>query len=341
MAPMASMNASRNLANILADSAEYAQLTGDDAAALERVRDVMHLAASIRQDDNIVPQLVSMGIDAMGCNALMTIAPALRLDETSSPAARASARAIIDDLLDERTLRDGIRRSFVFERALHQEVRQTAAAGAWVVRPLADQQLVRDHRNFDLMLEALAAAPDKPQFVAATARLTVEHSMEDPAPAGERRFRNTPRYSRWYGDDWHYDRYLETSFRVIGERRMTAVSLAAQRFRADHRRWPNTLDELVPRYLPKVPPDPFAQGDQVGYVIQRGVLSNSADRPLLFSRCGEVDARPYPEPSYSWENNRLTGPNAKKTLWQYRDLSRFAPAPPASQPSTQAVDDQP
>ena len=71
------------------------------------------------------------------------------------------------------------------------------------------------------------------------ARATVEDPNDDVRA-------NAPRYSRWFGSDVHLDRYLETSFRVTGERRMAAVSLAAQLFRADHARWPSTLDELVP-----------------------------------------------------------------------------------------------
>jgi hypothetical protein len=37
-----------------------------------------------------------------------------------------------------------------------------------------------------------------------------------------------------------------------------AVALAAERFRTEQRRWPASLDELVPHYLTAVPTDPFA-----------------------------------------------------------------------------------
>jgi hypothetical protein len=138
-----------------------------------------------------------------------------------------------------------------------------------------------------------------------------------------------------------YDRYFETTFRVIGERSMAAVALAANLFRADHHRWPNTLDELVPAYLPSVPLDPFAEGEPIGYTILQSALPDGGDRPLVFERNGDRDVGPYAEPSYSWESNRWPGTPRGTEVRQYRDLERFNPPQPATAPSTQAVDDQP
>ncbi len=42
------------------------------------------------------------------------------------------------------------------------------------------------------------------------------------------------------------------------------AALAAERFRREHGRWPETLAELVPKYLDRVPEDPFA-GAPLGY----------------------------------------------------------------------------
>jgi hypothetical protein len=38
------------------------------------------------------------------------------------------------------------------------------------------------------------------------------------------------------------------------------VAFALAAYRADHARWPARLDELTPRYLPKVPGDVFSGG---------------------------------------------------------------------------------
>jgi hypothetical protein len=341
---MNNLNAARNLANILGDGAEYQHLTGNDAEALDRARDLLHLSGSLRQDDPMISQLVATGIDAMAANAILQIAPGLRLDRSTNPAARASAQAVLADLLNEAPLRDGVRRSLVFEQAAMHEFRTGAGSGTWVVRPLVDAQLVWDHRNLEILIHAASDARNKPQFVAAMARATVEQPRETGPRSAALAvgYRHTPRYSRWFATDANYDRYLETTFRVLGERRMTAVSLAAQLFRADHQRWPKTLDELVPAYLPSAPLDPFADGKPIGYILQRGTLPGGGDRPVVYVRTGERDMGPYPEPIYSWEHNRWPTLPRGTEVWQYRDLERFnPPQPAASQPSTQAVDNEP
>jgi hypothetical protein len=45
--------------------------------------------------------------------------------------------------------------------------------------------------------------------------------------------------------------------RITAQTRAARVMLAAERFRLRHGRWPETLDELVPEFLDKVPIDPF------------------------------------------------------------------------------------
>ncbi|MDQ3441397.1 MAG: hypothetical protein M3478_13730 [Planctomycetota bacterium] len=326
------LNATRHLANLLADGATLAHVRGDDVEAIERIRDLLHLARSVRHDDTLISQLVGAGIDALTCDATMILAPGLRLDAssgaTSAPATRAAVQALIAELLDEDMLRRGFVQGLRFERAITHELVQKKGAGTWVIRPLVSTQLLRDHRNFDVYLEA-AALPDKPRVMAAFGRVSSQ------SPIG--RTGDMPRYSRWFGDMQNTQRYFETRFRLTGERRVAATSLAAQHFRAEHARWPTALAELVPAYLPAVPLDPYKVDEPLGYVVFPRALPDGRDRPMLFFRASETvdnDIGPYPEPMYGWENARTL---VRRIIWQYRDLSRFIP-PPAS---TQAVDDQP
>jgi hypothetical protein len=127
-----------------------------------------------------------------------------------------------------------------------------------------------------------------------------------------------------------YDRVLETGFRNRTDRRMAAVSLAANLFRRDTGRWPATLEELVPRYLPAVPIDPMAnEGVPLRYVLAEG-----GRRPIVYSAGDDgafedfADDRLPARPSYHWINYgrvRARGDD------QYRDLSRFI-SPPTTQP---------
>ena len=56
---------------------------------------------------------------------------------------------------------------------------------------------------------------------------------------------------------WH----TQLHFRTLALRRMAAVGLAVWLFEAEQGDWPDGLEELAPKYLPDVPPDPYAGGD--------------------------------------------------------------------------------
>jgi hypothetical protein len=51
----------------------------------------------------------------------------------------------------------------------------------------------------------------------------------------------------------------ECNLRVRAELRCAAAALAAERFRLQHGRWPDSLVELVPAFLKKIPTDPYAR----------------------------------------------------------------------------------
>ena len=136
-------------------------------------------------------------------------------------------------------------------------------------------------------------------------------------------------------------RALEQHMRVRAERRLAAVNLAAQLYRAEHGQWPPTLDALVPMYLPEAPPDPVGPpGQRVRYVLVRGGLPDGGDRPVVYhaGANGVYDTKDPPVlpnvPMYDW----MRQPD------EWRDLSRWVPpAPPTkltSAPSTQAAEDQ-
>lgn len=72
------------------------------------------------------------------------------------------------------------------------------------------------------------------------------------------------------------DRAVELDFRLRGDRRMAALSLAIRLYELDHGQRPRTLDELVLTYIEGVPLDPFADGSkQIGY-------KPNAEPPVLY-----------------------------------------------------------
>ena len=105
----------RELANDLVDASLYAHLQGQDAAAIELMRDNLHLARLMRKDPpthDLVPQSVAAGIDAAGMYRLLMITSAIRL--TADPADGqalqiTSARQLIRELLDQQSSESQIR----------------------------------------------------------------------------------------------------------------------------------------------------------------------------------------------------------------------------------------
>ena len=65
----------------------------------------------------------------------------------------------------------------------------------------------------------------------------------------------------------NYERFVQTHFIGLTERRIAAMRLAIRLFQIDHEgKYPQTLSELVPMYLPALPTDPFAADDKTfGY----------------------------------------------------------------------------
>lgn len=326
------LNQAKAMANTLADGAAYSHLKGDDGEAIERLIDLLHLARSLRQDDFLVSQLVAIGIEALACDQMQMIAPGLRFDGTATtrPATRAMVRPLIDRLLDDGLIADGIRRSLLMERVIWIDYCRTASAGTWIIRPLADREIIRVNRNMAIMQEAGKCKnwPDAKDVLKRCKwdPLVGAAIFMGPTPAASR---TVPRYSRlfhgWAGD---LSAYLERQFQGLAERRVTAVSLACQLYRVDEGHWPQRLDELVPKYLPAVPADPFYNdGRPLGYVVLKGKLPGGGDRPMIFYNGEATSLNPGKEPAYRWLPYNGV---------QYRDVARFVPVK-----STKAVDNNP
>ena len=130
------------------------------------------------------------------------------------------------------------------------------------------------------------------------------------------------------------DRALEAFNRCNVERSFAAMSLACHIYRFEKQRWPQSLDELVPAYLPRIPLDPWGDGKQtLGYTVVKGGLPNGWDRPLLFSRCESQDGLFYrtDTPAYDFTAYMMETPGQPKPIrkrgGQFRDITRWSPDP--------------
>ncbi|HYE17311.1 MAG TPA: hypothetical protein VEA69_02645 [Tepidisphaeraceae bacterium] len=330
------LNSARNLANLLADSAQFLETRGQYAEAAERFRDVLHLARSLRQDPVLVSQLVALGLEALACGGIQIAAPGLRAG-ARDPATRKAITGLIADLLDEGAARDGFRAAAVAERIVVTHMLRTAGDQRLAIRPLADRQIAFESANAAVVAEAVAA-DTWPAAELILTRIKTEPAIFGPGGAWAGIFGTAPaapfvpRYSRWFhwGFGEFYGKGIEKQIQGLAERRITAVALAMQLYYADHNRWPTRLADLVPTYLPAVPRDPYrAAAPEVGYVTLPKGLPDGTDRPLIYVEPGPVDSQDvnqWKQPMYGWQQGTINGLSARVPIRQYRDVTRFRPA---------------
>lgn len=337
------LNALRTTANLVSDAALWAHFQGDDAAAIETIRDVRAIGPTAEAPAVLVGHLVHIGIDALALYKLQVMAPELTVapdDDTDAaqapfptagpnaprrPASRRQVRELITELLNDSDRDDGLRRPMGGERVLEIDTTQWATRNLWLLRPMFELDILRMTRHTDGLAQA-ATQPDWPTASAAPPMTPVAPSVgTSPATvmSAVLMFSGT--------------RAVQQDFRARAERRMAAVALAVRLYRLDHAgQWPASLGELVPDYLPSVPLDPFSPGGNkpLGYVILTGALPDGSDRPLVYhvDENGRDDtagkpAPPVPAvPCYTW---------TPKVPDQWRDLKRWMPPSPATtQPTT-------
>ncbi|MFI5380169.1 MAG: hypothetical protein ACHRHE_12800 [Tepidisphaerales bacterium] len=329
MVMLNNLNGSKTLALAASDGAMYSHLQGDDAEAVERVHDLLHLSSSLRQDQPMVTQIIGIGINGVGCNCAQVIAPGLRFDPgaTSRPATRQQVRQVIGLLTDEKTARERLRRSLMAEGVFTLDWYRHESAGQWVIQPLADIDALQEIRNQQLLVQAAGCT----NWPAAQAILKAARWKDEPMSPfkwGTASLPIVPRYSRWFTPDgYDRSRSIQMHFHNEGEQRATAVSLACQLFRADHGRWPARLEELVAdSCLPALPLDPFHDDVRpMGYVVLKAKQPGGGDRPLVYFDAGPADDSAISDkPMYGQQVG--AGPTGV-AIRQYRDISRFVPPP--------------
>jgi hypothetical protein len=145
------------------------------------------------------------------------------------------------------------------------------------------------------------------------------------------------------------ERLIEALNRQNMERTLAAMSLASHVFRFDHNRWPKSLDEVTPAYLPRVPVDPWGDGKQTyGYALLVGALPDGGDRPLVYARCASKDGLRYRVDGPFYDIYSHDGSNRIQSLnleaGQFRDVARWSPTerlPTDDRPHMRAIEAAP
>jgi hypothetical protein len=300
-------NGARGLANLLGDAALQSHSHDDDAEALQRIFDLLHLSDAVGQRGFLIGRLVAIGIQALAVVRVETMVTDLQIDPN-----RAEVVKLIHELLDEQKSRDARQEMVRYERVGAIDESIALASQAAILRPM-------------IYLGAARIVDDNDQFLLAVAQQNwpAFQAIFGPAPVSVFPVASNPnlppRFSRFPDLSFGLrstSRYFQVEFRMTAECRMAAISLAANLYHVDHHSWPPDLKSLVPNYLPAVPDDPFyATPHPIGYVNGR--------RPLLFCDTDGIPALSSPPttPSFGWSTN--TGNR------QWRDITNWWQSPNA------------
>ncbi len=183
---------------------------------------------------------------------------------------RSDVEALLSALLDEQHRSAAAAATFLGERAYALDHLSpggpyasgttpgttTPLSGAWdnigflVTKPVLVLETVREMQQYTTMALAVQAdawADAKERFPVASVSRSFLRMLSHPITVSV------------YGMSSERVRgVVETHYKCLARRRMAATALAIRLFEFDHGRRPDSLDELVPRYLPAVPLDPFA-----------------------------------------------------------------------------------
>ncbi len=281
----------RELGRLLWVAAVWQHRSGDDAAAVETLRDAMAQVERVGQIGILIAHLTAIGVDGLAVSAVESVAADLAIADalaasptTPSPARREQVQALIADLLDEAGLQEAWRRSMYGERLWHLEMaRDPMGAVGWLPGPAAPGPgLLARLRSFPLApifkLDCLFSA----QF----ATTAIDACLAESYPTAQAHVLRYPSFDSGIERVTHslsrigvpsLQRIVQLHFRMIAMRRMAATALAIRLYELDHGSRPGSLEELAPDYLSSIPADPFAaDGRSLGY-------RPDAPKPVLYS----------------------------------------------------------
>ena len=280
----------RNLSELARAAVLDADGRGDHAAVVEYLRDVLAIGRALDKQPVLVGHLVACAVGALDTHLLGRLAPDLQIGGaalsgdnagTVRPAAPRQVRVLIDELLDEASLREGLLQALRDERVLQLDTAQLladgqlspAAVGAGKVGPvplmpramiLTDARLMLDHTT--AVLAAVERSPDWQSF-----QQSVPPTPLAGKPAATRHLLATVLLPS-------YDNAVKTHYQTLAGRRLAAAALALRWYMTEHAgKTPGALEELVPKYLPSVPADPFAAGGRPLRYLP------GPSRPLVYS----------------------------------------------------------
>jgi hypothetical protein len=312
------LNDQRMMANLLLAHAAVAHLDGDDAEVLRDVQRTLFISRTVDHQPFIVTHLVSVSISTMGCAVVGRIAPDLKVTDSKQ------VKDLVAMLLDDGPPRTGLHEALLAERMSIVDTGRCVIDGRLTPQRLGQ---VAGNRAVALQFSPEQVKADVVMMLAHSTAMIAAFDATSNWPGYKARDPGFPaeltnnRQKHPFAGMMYpaLSRVFEQQYRSATERRLAAVALAVRAYAAaNNGKLPETLEALVPQYLPSVPDDPMAEARPLQY-------EPDPARPIVYSvgTNGTDDAG----------SEDSTAKNAGR--WQQNDavmhLSR-APAQAAKQP---------
>jgi len=277
------LNQFRWLALVTQGLVTVPHVRGQDAEAMRMMHDELRMADAVEHYfPGITNQLTASGIRYCGIDNAINLSRDLLVSEGSSSAA-ASRQQVLDaisQLLDERENQNGFIRGIQGDRVWREDVTANALPGeavdpeSWPLLPLLDVNAAVSIREESGMLAIIPADPSKMCWPA-LGGTAGNAELISGAPrtlvgqiAAIRRL--APHLMTKLSEIQCFDLFNS---------RAAAMALAIRLYRFDHGgKWPESLSQLIPQYLPRIPVDPFSP--TVASILYK--LNQSTD-PIIYS----------------------------------------------------------
>jgi hypothetical protein len=299
----------RELARYVDDVAFRALDIGDTELAFETML-LQHTIArhSLGQNPTIIDSLVAMSIMSMNCAYIEKALPQIDPAELRDGRARELAKQVIATLTSD-MLRDGMIQGLIGERAAMYDVFECLLDGTesaanmlypddpitWIIDTPGLSYTYRPA----LINEQLMVVQITTQFI---------ESLKADVPYDVYQQLNDNYEHLLLEDAWQYPiasmfmpAYGATARTVLRNevtQRCAAIAIAIKLYEADHGERPDTLDQLVPAYLPTLPADPYSKtGEPIRY-NPSGVVPTIEQADWLtdeqLEQLKQQSVRPYP-----------------------------------------------
>lgn len=241
------LNATRDVARLIACDIQFKHQLGEDAAVVESLRDLLGLSRALDCQCMVVSHLCADGVMYVAVDKCRHVAGALRMAGANEP--KGATRQQVNDLIAE-LLDDGPQKAAIVECWTGERMEALDAA-LFLAHSVPVFHRATFYSEGDWLMrdaETMLSAASAPSWESCQAILAGA-----PAPTSK----TDHPVAELLAPPWR--RLPEWEFRSRGERRTAALFLAIRLYALDHDdRLPPSLDALTPAYLKFLPPDPFA-----------------------------------------------------------------------------------